>query len=51
MNELLWAKAEQNQVRRERGRLIKIGYIKMASIPNVMVKTADGWRLPSLKAA
>lgn len=48
MNEYLWQKAEQNMARRERARLIKIGRIRFTTPANVLVKTADGWRFPSL---
>ena len=49
MNELTWIKAEQNMARRERVRLIKAGRIRFTAPANVLVKTVDGWRFPSLK--
>lgn len=48
--ENIWLKAEQNMARRERTRLIKAKRITFQGLPNVMVKTVDGWRFPSLKA-
>lgn len=50
--EQIWAKAEQNMARRERGRLRAAGTIKFVSVPNILVRSADGgWRFPSLKGA
>ena len=51
ITENTWLKAEQNMARRERVRLIKAKRIRFTSPANVLVKTADGWRFPSLKAA
>lgn len=50
MNEHLWEKARLNQARRERMRLFRKGFLKFVSTPIIMVKTTDGWKLPSLKA-
>jgi hypothetical protein len=47
--EAAWRRFEQALARRERGRLIRIGHIKMKSQPIVMVKDDnDVWKLPSL---
>jgi hypothetical protein len=48
--ETAWRRFEQALARRERGRLIRLGHIKMKSQPIVMVKDADGWKLPSLSS-
>lgn len=48
--ENVWRKAEQNQLRRERIRLIRNGTISNTSVPNVLVKGDGGsWKFPSLK--
>jgi hypothetical protein len=49
--EAAWRRFEQALARRERGRLIRLGHIKMKSQPIVMVKDAnDVWKLPSLSS-
>ena len=49
--ETAWRRFEQTLARRERGRLIRIGHIKMKSQPIVMEKNNEGkWRLPTLTA-
>ena len=57
--ETVWRRFEQALARRERGRLIRIGHIKMKSLPIVMVKDANDdsnghdatvWKLPSLSS-
>jgi hypothetical protein len=47
--EVTWRRFEQTLARRERGRLIRLGHIKMKSQPIVMEKNNEGnWRLPTL---
>lgn len=45
LNDAVWRKAESNQARRERFRLIKKGTIRtLARIqPQMLLKTATGW--------
>ena len=51
LNESVWEKARQNQIRREKFRLFGLGIVRPDSAqPIVMVKKPDGsWKLPSLK--
>ncbi len=47
--ETAWNRFEQALVRRERGRLIRAGRIKMRSVPIIMEKNSAGeYKLPSL---
>jgi hypothetical protein len=49
--EAVWERVRENQVRRERGRLIRQGLLSVVSRPIVMVKdqVTGAWKLPSLK--
>lgn len=49
--EVVWERVRENQVRRERGRLIRQGLLSVVSRPIVMVKdqVTGSWKLPSLK--
>jgi hypothetical protein len=49
INEAIWNRFEQAQLRKERARLIRAKIINFVSLPNVMVKDENGaWKLPSL---
>ena len=45
MNEYIWKRAERDQARRERIRLIRLGRIRHVSLiaPQLMIRTDNGW--------
>jgi hypothetical protein len=48
ITEQVWERARLNQAHRERMRLFRKGLLSFISKPIVMVKTAEGWKLPPL---
>jgi hypothetical protein len=51
ISESIWRKADLNQSRRERTRLIRLGRITFKALPNVLEFTDGRWKFPSLKAS